>query len=521
MNNLFIDDNVEKVKFICSIKNCKKGIIYKIVIINKEKSLGDFTYLETNELKNDKECGHLNFEELKDINYNFNERQLINIQIIKKEFKNYEYNYNSYQRLTCMASIINSNDSIYERKINENDNNSEILSIRIEQNNNIFLSEIYEMSINYSKFSIFEFFNKGSKLKFHFLFDFSNENKDNTEFLKSINIFNDILLYCYNNYHLYTSEDEVYLYGIGAKRNNEDNNTKYFGINSGNNTNMVRTYKNAMKCFINCLNKIKREENIYIFPFLEYLFDEIKDDKKIYNVAILCLRNLSFQNDIEKAIDLIKKVAENNLPLFIIIIFVKDKNNINKMRDILLQEYSNLMYIETETKNNLENKLLYCFQLIGQKISKFTDDSPKNNRETIISKNLFDGGNCDDNNDDNENSNKNYLNNMNDLLINEDKKNSRRILNNSNNPYLSVNKPNPYLENKNQNNTIKESENESESTEKENKIMKNNELINPYSNFNNKEKNICNSNQRTDSDSYNNNNQYQNSFIKGFSKNNA
>ena len=49
--NKIIDENIEKVKFKCSIKNCKKGIAYKIIIINKEKSLGDCLSFETQELK--------------------------------------------------------------------------------------------------------------------------------------------------------------------------------------------------------------------------------------------------------------------------------------------------------------------------------------------------------------------------------------------------------------------------------------------------------------------------------------
>ena len=181
MNN-FTDDNIENVKFKCSIKNCKKGTFYKIIIENKEKLLGDFLCLETNELKNEEEDnGCLNFEDLTNIKYNFNKIQLINIQVIKKVFKNSEYYYNSYNRLTCMSSLISSPNSLYERRINENDNNSEIISIKVEQDINLSISEIYDSS----KFTIFKFFNEGSRLKFHFLFDFSNENNDNNEFLKS------------------------------------------------------------------------------------------------------------------------------------------------------------------------------------------------------------------------------------------------------------------------------------------------------------------------------------------------
>ena len=463
MNNLF-DDNIEKVKFKCSIKNCKKGIIYKIIIINKEKSLGDFLSLETNELKSEEDNGNLIFEEeFENINYNFNKRQLITIQVIKKEFKNFEYNYNSYQRLTCMPSLICSKNSVYERRINENDNNSEILCIKVVQDLNF--SEI----LNYSKSSIFEFFNKGSKLKFHFLFDFSNENKDSNEFLKSINIYNDALLYCYNNYHLYTSEDEVYMYGTGANRINEENETEYFNISSGDNSKMVKSYKNAKKYFINCLNKIK----------------------------FLCLRNLSNENDINDTLDLIK---EKNIPMKIVLIHIKDENNINRIKEKISQEDSNIIYIELDSKNELEEKLLYCFQIIGDNISKPNKSNKENNRETIISINCFDGNNNNEgNNDDNENNNDLNINNK-DISKNQ---NQRRLLNNSFKEDKNENIQNPYKKN----DTIKESENESESTQKE-------IVTNPYAKMS-KENLFSESNQKTDFDSYNNNQNQNSLFGKG------
>ena len=493
MNNLF-DDNIEKVKFKCSIKNCKKGIIYKIIIINKEKSLGDFLSLETNELKSEEDNGNLIFEEeFENINYNFNKRQLITIQVIKKEFKNFEYNYNSYQRLTCMPSLICSKNSVYERRINENDNNSEILSIKVVQDLNF--SEI----LNYSKSSIFEFFNKGSKLKFHFLFDFSNENKDSNEFLKSINIYNDALLYCYNNYHLYTTEDEVYMYGTGAKRINEENESEYFSINSGDNSKMVKSYKNAKKYFINCLNKIKREKNIYIFPFLDYLFDSINNDKKYYNIIFLCLRNLSNENDINDTLDLIK---EKNLSMKIVLIHIKDENNINGIKEKISQEDSNIIYIELDSKNELEDKLLYCFQIIGDNISKPIKSNKENNRETIISINCFDDNNNNEgNNDVNENNNDLNINNKD--ISKKENQNQRRLLNNSFKEDKNENIQNPYKKN----DTIKKSENESESTQKE-------IVTNPYAKMS-KENLFSESNQKTDFDSYNNNQNQNSLFGKG------
>ena len=285
--------------------------------------------------------------------------------------------------------------------------------------------------------------------------------------MKSINIYNDALLYCYNNYHLYTSEDEVYMYGTGAKRIKEENESEYFSINSGDNSKMVKSYKNAKKYFINCLNKIKREKNIYIFPFLDYLFDSINNDKKNYNIIFLCLRNLSNENDINDTLDLI-------IPMKIVLIHIKDENNINRIKEKISQEDSNIIYIELDSKNELEDKLLYCFQIIGDNISKPNKSNKENNRETIISINCFDGNN----------NNEGKLNNS----FKEDK---------------NENIQNPYKKN----DTIKESENESESTQKE-------IVTNPYAKMS-KENLFSESNQKTDFDSYNNNQNQNSLFGKG------
>ena len=66
-------------------------------------------------------------------------------------------------------------------------------------------------------------------------------------------------------------------------------------------------------------------------------------------------------------------VKENNSPMKIVLMHIKDENNINKIKDKISQEDSNLIYIEIETKNELEEKLLNCFKIIGKNISKCTE----------------------------------------------------------------------------------------------------------------------------------------------------
>ena len=457
-----MEDKIEKVKFKCSIKNCRKGVFYKMIIINKEKTLGDFLCLETEEIESEKENNNIKFDELGDIEYNFNKRQIINIQIITKEFKNFEYNYNSYQRVTCIASLINSYNSIYERKIKD-DEDSEIMSIEVEKENN------YNDS---NRTNILEYFKKGSKLKFQFLFDFSYKNGDDDEFLKSINIFNNLMLYCYNNYHLYTTEDEVFMYGTGAKLKNEKFENDYFNINSGDNINMIKTYKKAKECFIDCLNKIIKGKKIEIFPFVKNVIDNIKNDKNKYNIIFIGLRNSLNEDDLNKIFELIDKNEE--LPFSLIFVYIKNEEN------IFFQKYSNVISVELGENNNyFDNKILYCFQQIGNNISKLNKFKGKITKETIKSTNLYEGDNDNDNSEEKEEENSYDKNNQsNKKENNKDEKLSKKY-------------------------SLKDSTNEfTYKGENENK----NNIHNPYSDDKkNSNNNILNSNLRTDSDSYNNN----------------
>ena len=493
-------ENSEKVVFICSLKNCKKGCFYKIIIINEDKTLGDFVTLETDELENEEENGELEFRKLRKINYNFNKNQLLNIQIIRKEFFYNKYYYNSSQRLTCMASLVTSPNVLYERKINDN----EILKIQLEEDT-MYNSEIIDVSGDVPKHSIFNFFKEGANLKFHFLFDFSNNNEYNNEFFKSINIFNELFVYCFNNYHLYTAENEIYMYGTGAKINKDNDSNKYFNINLEKDS-KVKTCKKAKECFITCLNKIIREKNINVSVFMKDVINQSQNDNnKNYNVIFLCLRDLSNEEEIEKMFEIVNDNKEKKLPLCWIVIYIKDKNNINKIKNNIYQEYSQFIYIEIDSKYDCENKIYNCFQKIGNNISKFANFKQKNIKETIISQIIYDDKdeNINENNNNNFN-NINLSNNNNSTIMVSHNSHKSYKLNNSDNANIDKNFKNPYMKNKS-NNTINESEHESESNEKDNiNNIKKEDITNPYlrnkKHFNDKS---ISSNQKTDSESFN------------------
>ena len=127
-----MSDIKETVSFICSLKKCKKNIYYKMTIINEEKTIGDFPFLETEEIYNEKENSNIHFKtSLKGIEFCFAKLQKFKIQIRKRESR--YNNGDTFERLTIMSSLVTSPNQIYERKVNENDENSEIFSIELEK----------------------------------------------------------------------------------------------------------------------------------------------------------------------------------------------------------------------------------------------------------------------------------------------------------------------------------------------------------------------------------------------------
>ena len=113
----------------------------------------------------------------------------------KPPFKNF---YDNNKRQTVMASLVTSNNSIYERKVNDDDINSEIFSIEVKEEQSLMNSEIMEF---FDK-SILNYFKKGGKLKLLFFFDLFGKDNSNEEFVKSANIFYNLLVNFYNHCRL-------------------------------------------------------------------------------------------------------------------------------------------------------------------------------------------------------------------------------------------------------------------------------------------------------------------------------
>ena len=379
----------EKVTFDCTIKNCQKNTSYKIRISNDEKTLGDFPYKETEELKAEKNNATLSFKTLKGIKFIFNKQQLFTINIMKKPpFKNF---YDNNKRQTVMASLVTSNNSIYERKVNDDDINSEIFSIEVKEEQRLMNSEIMEF---FDK-SILNYFKKGGKLKLLFFFDLFGKDNSNEEFVKSANIFYNLLVNFYNHCRLYTREKEIYIYKLQEIQNSFNSlNEEYFNI--------FDDFQDIIKYFLNCLNKGLIEKQLSISSFIDISLNEI--EKKFFNIVIIFIRN--FPEDIKLALDKIEKIKNEKRSMNIILINTGYKFSSDLIEKI--KEYSNIILIENQDDSQkvLLKITQTCLNKIGKNLIGFKQNKKNDRREIYVSKNFGKSYNDFEHNEENQEENK-------------------------------------------------------------------------------------------------------------------
>ena len=469
--DLYESDNFikEKVTFVCSIKNCQINAKYKIRISNEEKSLGEFPYIETEELKADHKNQELNFETLNGIEYRFYQIQLFTIIIMKKNPGNDFYD--KYKRQTVMGSLVSSKGSKYERNLDENDSNSETFLIEVKAEKSLKNSETMEFFDS----SILNYFKEGGKIKLLFFFDFFGKD-NNIDFVKSSNIFYNLLVNFYNNCHLYTRGHEIYIFK--TKENYIYDRSVISTIKSSREEDFLYfdKFENIKNYFINCLNKDILENQISISPFIEKSLNEIEDN--FFNILIIFIRNLP--EDIKIVLDKIEDIKNEDKSINIILI-----NTGNKFSDNLsntIKEYSNMILIENEDDSQelLLDITHYCLNEIGKNIREFKPNKQNyedndnnvhetNNKNIFISENY--GGSInsfDENNEEEENKEGNEKENKINSESNSYLFDSNRNDNNINNSSINNNKEgkiflktsntvincldNPYSHNKNINN---------------------------------------------------------------------
>ena len=446
-NNDFIK---ETISFDCSLLNCQKDALYKIKILNEEKSLGEFTYLETEELKAEHDNSKITFKTLSNIEYCFSQRQLLKIKIMKKNINSLYYD--NYERLTLLSSLVNSPNSIYERNVNENETNSEKMSIEVKTENNIMLSEIQNINL-------LDYFKKGGKIKLLFFIDFTNKDYNN-DYFKAQNIFFNLIVKYYNYFKLYTAYHEVYIYGT-----KEDFDSSINSISSEGFT-IIYEFQKIREYFLNSLNKENEKKQLYISAFIENSIKEI--ELKAFNVMIIFIMNLP--EDIKLVIDKMKDVQNEKKPMNIILIntgykFSNDLNNrIKECSNIILFE------IQDDSLENLENIVQISLNEIGKNIIEYRQNQQYSGYDMNNSENYgneyYDDEGKEENVEENKTSSINFsISYNNKVSQNMGKKKlnaSGDSFDNIENPYSkNIYIKNPYSQMRN--NSIKESENESDS----------------------------------------------------------
>ena len=282
----------EKLTLDFAITNCRKGFYYKIEIINKDKTLGNFDTFETQSIKCNEENSEIKFDEKLNCNYYFNKIQLMIILIKKGISVNSTIMYKGYKRITVLSSLITSLKSIYERRLKEKEEDSEKIIIKLNK----------EISINNSlsnELSIFDIIKMGINLSCYISYNVPCLQCNYNNFELFLKKFSDIILnYTYN--HLFN------MYGIEGELKTIKNFENIFDINNSY-LDSYNSYSmpNNSKFLSNLLDKVNTELNN-------------KQKVECYNILFIFLKESVSLSDIQNSIDII--IESSYLPLTIFII---------------------------------------------------------------------------------------------------------------------------------------------------------------------------------------------------------
>ena len=364
----------EKVILNFSIKKTQKNDYYCIKVANEDPSLGDSSQFETEEIKCLEDGKEIIFKKKVAYNFYFDKRQKLIINIIKKIHVGNDYQIKQNERHTTLSSLVTSPDSTYERPLNKEYKNKDILSIKLTKENN---------TPKESSNSIFEFIKSGIKLSIFASLDYSNGiNKEPIE--NRTNNYLNILKVIISKIGIYTNNySSFYFYGYGAQLKNSNNKSILY----------------------RSIFDIKMEEKDILEldrKFLEYYSNNSIPDKKIclsslirkitkeiytlyktnyYNALFILARELTDEKDKQETIDAI--IESSYLPLTIIIIG-EGKNDLDGMKNLFGKKIrkasngmdknrDNIIYInyKNDFDENPSRMIEFCLRIINEQIIRF------------------------------------------------------------------------------------------------------------------------------------------------------
>ena len=361
----------EKLLLNFSLKNCQKNQHYQIKLLIGELSNVEY---QSEEIKCNQDGVEIIFSKKMPCNFYFSKRQKVKINVIKKKAIDSNYKKKISERLTILSSLIASPDSIYERKINDNNPNSEIISIKIEK-------DISNSEDN--KTSLFDFFKCGLKLSCYISLDYSNEinNPLKNTTINYLNILKNISGAVSN----YTKNHLFYAFGFGAKPVKNFSNQNVFNLNMDEKDSSINTLDKVIQNFNSCLsnNLIKPEENRNFSSLIRKITNEIYFlyELRYYNVSFILTRGNLEKNDIQKTIDAIIESSYLPLTIFVIGIGKNDFSQIQKFfgsnhkcSSLGMEKMRNNVFFASlidDFSNSDEKLISWCIKELSKQIISF------------------------------------------------------------------------------------------------------------------------------------------------------
>ena len=367
----------EKLTLNFVITNCKKDFYYKIEIINKDKTLGNFDTFETESIKCYEENSEIKFNEILNCNYYFNKIQMMIILIKKGISVNSTIMYKKYQRVTVLSSLITSLNSIYERRLKEKENDSEKIIIKLDKGMSMGSSLSNELSI-------FDIIKIGINLSCYISYNVPCLQCNYNNFELFLKKFSDITLnYTYN--HLFN------MYGIEGELKTINNFENIFDINN--------SYLDSYNSYS---NQILPNNSKFLSTLLDKVNTELNNKQQVnsYNILFIFLKESLSLSEIKNSIDII--IESSYLPLTIFIFgdsendfdeMNYDINNIPNISSNGMQKMRNnakFFLLGNNYENNIEYVIDKCLKEIAiqmlnfYKLIKLTpNDTKQNNRQKI------------------------------------------------------------------------------------------------------------------------------------------
>ena len=357
-----------------SIKNCQKNDFYVIKVLTEDSSLGQIGNFETEEIECLEDDKEIIFKKNIAYDYYFDKRQKLIINTIKTIIVNKEHKIKENERHTTLSSLVVSPNSVYERPLNKEFPNQDVLCIKLTKINN---------NTKERNDSIFEFIKSGIKLSIFVSMDFSN-GKNQHNIKESINNYINIIKGIINKMGIYTDNYNLLYNGYGATlKNFHDSSLLYKSI-----FDIDISEKNFSKICNKHLDKyiesIIPEKKVCISSLIRKISNKIYELYKAnyYNILFILARELTDENDRQETIDAF--IESSYLPLTIIIIG-EGKNDLSRMNELYGKHIKvsstgmdknnrdNIIYINftNDFKDNVNSMIEFCLREISKQIIGF------------------------------------------------------------------------------------------------------------------------------------------------------